>query len=288
MFPASQKAHTLLKTDTTVRMAATWFGMPSVVGKASCTRPSSLGPFLVGWHVDAKRARGPKVESVRAGSIEPSTVMTLTRVAESLELDSSSLAFHADGTEGLVASRPVAKGEALCTVPESSWITKEIVLQSILGPYVADLEPWIAVSLFLVHERFHKQTKWADYVSSLPEEVGSPVAWSDDELSLLEGTQLLISAESYRTFFQDKYGQLRSEVFVAHPEIFPLELFSYDAFLWAACTVRARSHPPLDREDFALVPVADSVRHICYFAFPSITSMTRLSIEVSNTTLGIE
>jgi hypothetical protein len=40
-------------------------------------------------------------------------------------------------------------------------------------------------------------------------------------------------------------------------------VYTYDAFVWAACTVRARSHPPLDGADIALVPLADLVGAGC-------------------------
>ena len=47
---------------------------------------------------------------------------------------------------GLVTSRTVDAGEALVSVPESLWITAEVVAKSELGPAVAQLqEPWVQV-----------------------------------------------------------------------------------------------------------------------------------------------
>lgn len=164
-------------------------------------------------------------------------------------------------SNGLIASRPIAKGETAASIPENLWITKTTATQSALGATVADLEPWLAVALFILQERANPNSQWAPYLATLPAEVASPVAWTDSELEQLIGTQLLATVESYRAFFQQRYQNLQTTLFAANPEIFPPEIFTWDAFLWAACTVRARSHAPLDGQDLALVPLADLIQH---------------------------
>jgi [ribulose-bisphosphate carboxylase]-lysine N-methyltransferase len=161
---------------------------------------------------------------------------------------------------GLVASRPVAKGESAASIPESLWITKATAEASPLGPYVAELNPWLAVALLLIHERSIPNSQWKAYIDTLPTEVTSPVGWTDKDLEELRGTQLLASIEGYRAFFNQEYQNLK-EIFTANAEIFPEATFTWEAFLWAACTVRARSHAPLDGEDVALVPLADLTQH---------------------------
>lgn len=61
-------------------------------------------------------------------------------------------------------------------------------------------------------------------------------------------------------YFEQRHAQLQAELFGPNPAAFPADTFSLDAFLWAACTVRARSHAPLDGPAIALVPLADMVR----------------------------
>ncbi|KAG7667185.1 putative [Fructose-bisphosphate aldolase]-lysine N-methyltransferase, chloroplastic [Nannochloris sp. 'desiccata'] len=161
---------------------------------------------------------------------------------------------------GLVTSRPVAKGETAASIPESLWITKATAELSPLGPFVTDLSPWLAVALLLIYERSIPNSQWKAYIDTLPIEVTSPVGWTDEDLEELRGTQLLSSIEGYRAFFQQEYQNLKT-IFAAHPKIFPEATFTWDAFLWAACTVRARSHAPLDGEDVALVPLADLTQH---------------------------
>lgn len=187
------------------------------------------------------------------------------RVSDSLGIDAGSLSMSSDGN--LVVSKPVGKGEALCTVPEALWITKDLVLQTKVGEYLENIDPWVAVSIFLIYEKHNKETQWRDYVAELPTTVSSPVTWTDEELKMLKGTQLLMSVEAYRNFFESTFAGLKENIFDTNPDVFPEDIFTYDAFLWAACTVRARSHPPLDREDFALVPIADLVSYGIMFKF---------------------
>ena len=45
-----------------------------------------------------------------------------------------------------------------------------------------------------------------------------------------------------------------------HPDAFPASVFTWERFLWAVATVRARIHAPLQGQQAALVPLADLVR----------------------------
>lgn len=64
-----------------------------------------------------------------------------------------------------------------------------------------------------------------------------------------------------REYFEETYAQLSASLFSQHPGAFPPDVFTSVAFTWAAVTVRSRSRPPLVGDDFALVPIADLVRH---------------------------
>jgi [ribulose-bisphosphate carboxylase]-lysine N-methyltransferase len=99
----------------------------------------------------------------------------------------------------LVVTRPVAKGQAVAAVPSSAWITQKEVGKSGMGKLVRDLEPWLQIALFLLHERSKSDSSWQQYLDTLPSEPDVPLFWSDDELSELQGTQLLSSVEGYRS-----------------------------------------------------------------------------------------
>lgn len=64
-------------------------------------------------------------------------------------------------------------------------------LKSDIGKYLEGLKPWLAVTLFLLHERNKgAASKWAPYVSLLPSALGLPMFWyvykSGPELKLFQ------------------------------------------------------------------------------------------------------
>lgn len=61
------------------------------------------------------------------------------------------------------------------------------------------LEPWLAVALFLLHERAKGgASRWAPYLAALPADSGSPVQWGEEDLAELRGSQALQTAMAYR------------------------------------------------------------------------------------------
>eukprot|EP00889_Picochlorum_renovo_P004009 jgi/Picre1/31039/NNA_006396.t1 len=88
---------------------------------------------------------------------------------ERMSHDSSSLKkFHMTSVQDSMArtSKGVALGETVASIPESLWITREGVVEDCLGPYVNDIDTWVALSLFLIHENEAKETQWADVVAA--------------------------------------------------------------------------------------------------------------------------
>ncbi|EFN56770.1 hypothetical protein CHLNCDRAFT_8187, partial [Chlorella variabilis] len=161
----------------------------------------------------------------------------------------------------LVCSKAVNKGEQLFAVPEAAWITADTAQQSQIGSHLTGLESWLAIALFLLHERaMGNASRWAPYIALLPADSGSPVQWEEADLAELQGSQVLGTVQGYRAYFQQRFDQLQAEVFGPNSQAFDPIVFNFDAFLWAACTVRARAHPPLDGGNIALVPLADMVR----------------------------
>lgn len=99
----------------------------------------------------------------------------------------------------LVAAKDLSAGEAILTVPDNLWLSSQTVQQSPYGKYVADLEPWLQLSLYLLLEKNSPVNGSAQaYISTLPSNLETPLFWSDEELSLLEGTQLLQNMLAYR------------------------------------------------------------------------------------------
>ncbi|GBF89663.1 rubisco large subunit N-methyltransferase [Raphidocelis subcapitata] len=170
----------------------------------------------------------------------------------------------ATGAPLLVAARDIAAGEAVLTVPDAHWITPAAVAKSPIGPSVSGLEPWLQLALLLVSERAAGAAAGAlpgAFLAALPQALDAPLFWGDDEIDMLQGTQALQQLYGYRQFFQETFAELEATLFASDRALFPAEAFTYEAFLWAAATVRGRAHAPLDGAAIALVPLADGLPH---------------------------
>lgn len=168
------------------------------------------------------------------------------------------LSISTDGY-ALVASKEVAPGEPMLSLPEGLWLTTSVVKKSPVGKLVEGLEAWVQLSLYLIHSKDSGSDDL--YIQSLPDELNSPLLWSNSELEELRGTQLIQSVQSYRSFFESRFFQLQQELFSQHPGTFPSSIFTLEKFLWAVGTVRSRLHSPLEGDDVAMVPVADATPH---------------------------
>ncbi|KAG2485714.1 hypothetical protein HYH03_015598 [Edaphochlamys debaryana] len=165
----------------------------------------------------------------------------------------------------LTAAADVNAGDVLITVPDSLWISSENVKKTTVGKAAAaaSLEPWLQLALQLVADRWgSNKSELAAYAASLPEDLGTPLLWSEEELQELAGTQVSQSLSGYLAFFRATFEQLQSGLFASNPAAFPASVFTLPHFLWAVAAVRCRAHAPLSEGDkIAVVPVADLVSH---------------------------
>lgn len=101
--------------------------------------------------------------------------------------------------EVLVVDKDVGAGETLITVPEGAWISAETVKNSSIGTSVSELEQWLQISLYLVQQRFGSGSSSSNtYIGLLPGTSDSPLFWTDEQLSLLQGSQILQSVIAYK------------------------------------------------------------------------------------------
>ncbi len=100
----------------------------------------------------------------------------------------------------LVASADVSQGEAVLTVPDSAWLSPAVTAKTNVGKLAAaaGLEPWLQLALVLVADRFAgAKSELSGYAEALPEDLGTPLLWSDAELAELQGTQVLQTLTGY-------------------------------------------------------------------------------------------
>lgn len=110
----------------------------------------------------------------------------------------------APGTRILVAAKDVGAGEQLLAVPDSAWLTPAAASQhATIGRHVSGLAPWLQLALLLLAEAAAGSSKLQPYLAAAAPGSGSahlnsPLFWSEEELQLLAGTQLLESVRGYK------------------------------------------------------------------------------------------
>jgi [ribulose-bisphosphate carboxylase]-lysine N-methyltransferase len=87
---------------------------------------------------------------------------------------------------------------------------------------------------------------------------------------------LLGSVLGYRQYIRETFEESVQPILQNHPQLWPEEVASLEAFAWAFGIVRSRTHPPFMGEDIALVPLADLVR-LGEFYFPKKTTISAVS-----------
>ena len=103
-----------------------------------------------------------------------------------------------DQTAVLATSTSAQSGQSLLSVPDSSWLSLQVVAKSELGAAVKALEPWLQLAVFILYGLLQKNSDWSQYLHALPSAPDVPLLWAEDELDELEGTQLLSTVQGYR------------------------------------------------------------------------------------------
>ncbi|KAG5603480.1 hypothetical protein H5410_024972, partial [Solanum commersonii] len=161
---------------------------------------------------------------------------------------------------GLVANRDISKGETVLGVPKRFWINTDKVAESEIGNVCTGLEPWISLALFLLREKWKDDSKWKYYMAVLPESTDSTIYWSQEELSEIQGTQLLSTTLSVKEYVQNEFQNVEEQVILGNKQLFPFPI-TLDDFFWAFGILRSRAFSRGGIQNLMLVPFADLANH---------------------------
>ncbi|XP_020204815.1 ribulose-1,5 bisphosphate carboxylase/oxygenase large subunit N-methyltransferase, chloroplastic [Cajanus cajan] len=161
---------------------------------------------------------------------------------------------------GLVALKDISRNEVVLQVPKRLWINPDAVAASEIGKVCSGLKPWLAVALFLIRERSRADSIWKHYFAVLPKETDSTIYWSEEELTELQGTQLLNTTLSVKEYVQNEFRRLEEEIILPNKNLFPSPI-TLDDFFWAFGILRSRAFSRLRNENLVVIPLADLINH---------------------------
>lgn len=161
---------------------------------------------------------------------------------------------------GLIAQRDIGRNEVVLEVPKRFWINPDTVAASEIGKVCGGLKPWVSVALFLIREKQRKDSPWRLYLDILPDCTDSTIYWSEEELSELQGAQLLSTTLGVKEYIQTEFERVEEEVILPHKQLFPSAI-SLNDFLWAFGILRSRAFSRLRGQNLVLIPLADLINH---------------------------
>ncbi|XP_027346229.1 ribulose-1,5 bisphosphate carboxylase/oxygenase large subunit N-methyltransferase, chloroplastic [Abrus precatorius] len=161
---------------------------------------------------------------------------------------------------GLVALKDISRNDVVLQVPKRLWINPDAVAASEIGNVCSGLKPWLAVALFLIRERSRDDSLWKHYFTILPKETDSTIYWSEEELSELQGTQLLSTTLSVKEYVQSEFRRLEEDIILPNKQLFPFPI-TLDDFFWAFGILRSRAFSRLRNENLVVIPFADLINH---------------------------
>ncbi|XP_021747145.1 fructose-bisphosphate aldolase-lysine N-methyltransferase, chloroplastic-like [Chenopodium quinoa] len=162
---------------------------------------------------------------------------------------------------GLVAQKDIARNEVVLEVSKKFWINPDTVAASEIGSVCNGLKPWVSVALFLMREKkLGDSSAWKPYIDILPDSTNSTIYWSEEELSKLQGSQLLNTTLGVKELVANEFAKLEEEVIVPNKRLFPFDI-TLDDFLWAFGMLRSRAFTRLEGQSLVLIPMADLINH---------------------------
>ena len=167
----------------------------------------------------------------------------------------------------LIATHDLAVGHCAISVPRAAVLSTDQAMASDVGQrilaqpdllVVQDIERqrrlWLAgarhldlaravtrrsvLYAYLIHLRA-RGGQWGAYVDALPKSYGSPFTWEPRHL----GSDLRDDVSRWRQHLDGQYAVLFPALSVAEPAMFPAEVFTREAWMWAHLSYETRCFP---------------------------------------------
>ncbi|KAG2182609.1 hypothetical protein INT44_005588 [Umbelopsis vinacea] len=171
------------------------------------------------------------------------------------------LSFGADksGMNGVILTKDFESDQSYATIPFKLMITEPLVRQRY--PQLKDLSSRAVMSLFLSNEwQKGAESFWMPYLSAIPNRIMTSMMFDEQDLQILQGTNLQLGTISRRNFLYSEYEKI--------VEILPeseRKGFTWEVCLWGYTAISSRAFPYrlIDgkAEGEMMVPLADSFNH---------------------------
>ncbi|CAG8634668.1 11086_t:CDS:2 [Funneliformis caledonium] len=219
--------------------------------------------------------------------------MTTTKLQEWLEdggvkdLNWLQLEEFPDTGRGVKTLRPLKLNDVILTIPGSYlWTVDAAFDDPILGPAIRSIkqplsvEDTLAVFLLFIKTREEGYEGRRAHVNLLPSSYTTSVFFNDSELEVCSGSSLYHLTKQLKQQIKEDYLRLVNDLFSKHSDLFPLEKFTLDEYMWTICTIWSRGMDfQLPGKQFrCIAPFADMLNHspevqLCHIYDPQLNNL---------------
>ncbi|CAG8640871.1 1935_t:CDS:2, partial [Scutellospora calospora] len=196
-----------------------------------------------------------------------------------------------DTGRGVKTLRPLKSHDVVLTVPGSFLWTADVAISDpVIGTVIRSVEPPLSVEdILAIFLLFIKSCKTGydgrrAHVEMLPTSYTASIFFSDDELEICSGSSLYHLTKKLKQQIRDDYLQLLTNLFSKYPDLFPLEKFTQDDYMWALCTIwsRGMDFKLNDKQFRCIAPFADMLNHsldveLCHIYDPQLNRLQILA-----------
>ncbi|CAL0307024.1 unnamed protein product [Lupinus luteus] len=188
---------------------------------------------------------------------------------------------HIEGAgRGAIARKDLKVGDIALEIPLSIIISEELLYETDMHRVLKEVDGISSETILLLwsmKEKYNCDSKFKFYFDSLPEKFNTGLSFGIEAIMMLDGTLLLEEIMQAREHLRAQYDELFPDLCNAFPDIFPLELYTWEKFLWA-CELWYSNSMKIMYSDgklrTCLIPIAGFLNHsLC----PHITHYGKVS-----------
>eukprot|EP01028_Stygiella_incarcerata_P013142 TRINITY_DN81557_c0_g1_i1.p1 TRINITY_DN81557_c0_g1~~TRINITY_DN81557_c0_g1_i1.p1 ORF type:complete len:480 (+),score=150.05 TRINITY_DN81557_c0_g1_i1:137-1441(+) len=167
---------------------------------------------------------------------------------------------------GAMAKNDMSEGEMLALIPKKLFLTSSRMNATGMAEVmdvVTGLNAQYQLALVLLHEDADQNSFWRPYLDNLPRKLDTAVYFTEEELEMLRGSNLMAVARSRNEQVKRNYEEVFPFLFEEFSALFPKEVYTLENFKWALSTVWKRSFYVKEGEQTvsALIPGLDLFNH---------------------------
>jgi protein-histidine N-methyltransferase len=167
------------------------------------------------------------------------------------------------GERGIYCEEDIEPNSTIFSIPFSSLLTIKSAFGTPLESVPSYWREDDVLAVLLLYEKYHRKEAsfWHPHILCIPAEYHSIINFSDDELEMIEGSNLYTIATAWKVQVRQDFANIITQI----PQLFNVDTswLTFDSYLWALCTIWSRfvTVDKDGRQYRCMVPYFDLLNH---------------------------